>query len=105
MARRLVVDSEAAEEADAQVRYYAERAGEHVALRFVAEVEAIYGALAEGRVIGASYPHVRFRVPLKRVFLERFPYAVVFFVDADDVHVVAVEALRRNPGYWRGRLR
>lgn len=105
MTRRLVVDEEASEEADAQVRYYAERAGEHVALRFVAEVEAVYVALADGRIVGANYPRVRFRLPLKRVFLDRFPFAVVFYVEEDEVHVVAVEALRRSPGYWRARLR
>ena len=31
--------------------------------------------------------------------------AVVFYVKADTVHVVAVEALRERPGYWRTRLR
>lgn len=55
--------------------------------------------------MGVSYPHVRFRLPLKRVFLDRFPFAVVFYVEEDNVHVVAVEALRRRPGYWRARLR
>jgi plasmid stabilization system protein ParE len=105
MTLRLVVDDEASEEAEAQVRYYAERAGTHVALRFVAEIEAVYVGLVESRFVGASYPHVRFRLPLKRVFLDRFPFAVVFYVEEDEVHVVAVEALRRRPGYWRGRLR
>lgn len=105
MTRRLIVDEEASEEAEEQTRYYAERAGEHVALRFAVEIEAIYVALAEGRRVGVSYPHVRFRLPLKRVFLDRFPFAVVFYVEEDNVHVVAVEALRRRPGYWRARLR
>ena len=115
MTRRLIVDEDAAEEADAQVRYYTERAGLHVALRFISEIEAVYVALAEGRVVGANYPRVRFRLPLKRVFLERFPFAVVFYMEAregagegegeTEVHVVAVEALRRQPGYWRARLR
>jgi plasmid stabilization system protein ParE len=105
MTRLLVVDEEASEEAEAQVRYYAERAGVEVALRFAAEIEAVYRGLAESKLIGASYPRVRFRLPLKRVFLDRFPFAVVFYVEEDEVHVVAVEALRKRPGYWRGRLR
>lgn len=87
------------------MRYYAERAGVEVALRFVAEIEAVYRRLAESKLIGASYPRVRFRLPLKRVFLDRFPSAVVFYVEEDEVHIVAVEALRKRPGYWRGRLR
>jgi plasmid stabilization system protein ParE len=63
MTRSVVVDNAAAEEAETQVRYYAERAGEGVALRFVAEIEAIYRGLAEGRFVGVNHPHVRFRLP------------------------------------------
>jgi hypothetical protein len=62
MTRKVVVDAAAAEEADAQVRYYRERAGESIS-------------------------------------------AVVFYVDGEVVHVVATEALRRRPGYWRNRIR
>ncbi len=105
MSRTLVVAQEASEEAEGQAGYYAERAGEGVALRFVAEIEAVYRGLSQGRFAGVSHPFARFRVPVKRVFLDRFPFAVVFFEDGDRVTVVAVEALRRRPGYWRARLR
>lgn len=105
MTRRLVVDLDAAEEAEAQARYYEARAGEVVSLRFVAEVEVIYRALAEGRLVGVNYPRARFRLPIKRVFLDRFPFAVVFFVENDVVTVVALESLKKRPGYWRARLR
>lgn len=105
MTRTLIVDDEAQEEAEGQVAYYVERAGTAVALAFVAELEAIYRGLAEARLVGVNHPRVRFRVPVKRVFMERFPFAVVFFIEGDVVRVVAVEALRRRPGYWRARLR
>jgi plasmid stabilization system protein ParE len=105
MSRSLDVDEEAAEEAEAQIRYYRERGGPQVALRFVAEIEAIYAGLAEGRVVGANQARIAFRLPVKRVFLERFPFAIVFFVDSETVRVIAVEALRKRPGYWRARLR
>lgn len=51
-----------------------------------------------------NHPVVRFRLPIKRVFLERFPFAVVFYVEDETVCVVALEALRKQPGYWRSRL-
>ncbi len=105
MNRKLVVDETAAEEAEAQVRYYAERAGTHVALRFVAEIEAIYRGLAERRFVGVNHQRVRFRLPVKRVFIDRFPFAVVFYVEDETVYVIAVEALRKRPGYWHSRLR
>jgi plasmid stabilization system protein ParE len=105
MTRTLVVDDEAQEVAEGQAAYYVERAGSVVALAFVAELEAIYRGLADARLVGVNHPRVRFRLPIKRVFRDRFPFAVVFFVDADAVRVVALEALRRRPGYWRARLR
>jgi len=105
MKRRLDVDEEAAGEADAQAQYYVDRAGTQVALRFVAEIEAIYQGLVERRLVGVTHARVRFRVPLKRVFLDRFPFAIVFYIEDEIVHVVALEALRSQPGYWRGRLR
>jgi len=105
MSREVVVDEAAVEEAEAQASYYAERAGNEVALRFAAEIEAIYLGLADNRFVGANHPRVKFRVPIKRVFLDRFPFAVVFFVDNEIVHVVALEALRKRPDYWRSRLR
>ena len=104
MTRQLLVDEDAAEEAEAQVRYYLERAGTQVALRFVAEVEAIYVGLVEGRFVGTNHPRVQFRLSVKRVFLDRFPFAVVFYIEGDTVRVVALEALRKRPNYWRSRL-
>jgi plasmid stabilization system protein ParE len=105
MTRTLIVDEAAQDEAEAQAAYYAERAGTSIALVFVAELEAIYRGLFEGRFVGVNHPRVKFRVAVKRVFMDRFPYAVVFFTNADVVHVVAVESLKRRPGYWRSRLR
>jgi hypothetical protein len=104
MSRRVVVDDAAFEEAEAQARYYREHAGEELALRFAAEVEAILTGLAENRFVGVPHSRVTFRLPIKRVYLDRFPYALVFYVDNDVVYVVALEALRKRPGYWRARL-
>jgi plasmid stabilization system protein ParE len=72
MTRTLVVDDEAQEEAEGQVAYYAERAGTAVALAFVAELEAIYRGLAEAKLVGVNHPRVKVRLPLKRVFMDRF---------------------------------
>lgn len=40
---------------------------------------------------------------LRRVFVNRFPYAVLYAVDAQRVYVVAVAHFRRRPGYWKHR--
>lgn len=41
---------------------------------------------------------------VRRVLLDRFPYAVVFEVRAEELLVVAVAHTKRRPGYWRDRI-
>ncbi len=43
-------------------------------------------------------------VELRRVFVRRFPYFVLYEGDASRVWVVAVAHFRRRPGYWKDRL-
>ena len=40
----------------------------------------------------------------RRVFLHRFPYAVIYHQRPQDILVVAVMHLKRQPGYWKARL-
>lgn len=40
----------------------------------------------------------------RRCRLRRFPYGVVYGVDADEIIVVAVAHSHRAPQYWRTRL-
>jgi plasmid stabilization system protein ParE len=103
--RQPIVFEEAAEEVEAQIIYYREHAGENVALRLINAIEAASQGLLEGRFVGVNHRRMKYRWPLKRVLLARFPSAVVF--DLEDVfdNIVAFEALRRRPGYWRRRLR
>jgi len=39
----------------------------------------------------------------RSVLLERFPYRVYYYVDADDLFVIALLHGRRRPGLYRGR--
>ncbi|MCA9708031.1 MAG: type II toxin-antitoxin system RelE/ParE family toxin [Myxococcales bacterium] len=41
---------------------------------------------------------------VRRVLAPGFPYAVIFVVKADTVHVVAFAHMKRRPDYWHGRL-
>jgi len=40
----------------------------------------------------------------RRRMLHRFPYAVVYLAEADEIVVYAVMHLRRKPGYWTDRI-
>lgn len=42
---------------------------------------------------------------VRRLVLERFPYSVVYVVLDSRIVVLAVAHSRRQPGYWRHRLR
>ncbi len=41
---------------------------------------------------------------IRRLVLRRFPYKLLYTVQADHVFVVAVAHQHRNPGYWTDRL-
>lgn len=36
--------------------------------------------------------------------LRKFPYALVYALGMEQVHLLAVAHLRRRPGYWRNRV-
>lgn len=53
-----------------------------------------------GRLPGAPA-----ELPVRRVLLSRFPYAVVFVEAEDVIRVIAVMHGKRKPGYWLERLK
>jgi plasmid stabilization system protein ParE len=65
---------------------------------YVAEVEeAVERALrapATGAPLGPT---------LRRMFVRRFPYFVLYAADETRVFVLAVAHFRQRPGYWRHR--
>jgi len=41
---------------------------------------------------------------LRRCLLSRFPYGLIYGIDADTIIVVAVSHLHREPRYWINRI-
>jgi len=41
---------------------------------------------------------------IRRCLFARFPYALIFGIEADTIVVIAVAHLHRKPGYWADRL-
>jgi hypothetical protein len=41
----------------------------------------------------------------RRCLLRRFPYGLIYALDQDDILILAVAHTRREPGYWRDRLK
>ncbi|NCD33979.1 MAG: type II toxin-antitoxin system RelE/ParE family toxin [Spartobacteria bacterium] len=42
---------------------------------------------------------------LKRCYMKRFPFSIVYGVEDDCVIIVAVAHMRRKPMYWEGRVK
>ena len=40
---------------------------------------------------------------LRRCFVNRFPYGIVYSNEGDEVFILALMHLHRNPDYWRHR--
>ena len=40
----------------------------------------------------------------RRLFLDRFPYFVVFRETAKELQVIAIAHAKRRPGYWKKRV-
>lgn len=66
--------------------------------RFLDEVERAKHLIAERpRAWPEIEPGVHHKV------LHRFPFALIYVIDTDEVRIFAVAHHRRRPRYWRGR--
>jgi plasmid stabilization system protein ParE len=95
--RPLVFEPAAADEAAEARDWYAERS-HALRERFLADLRAALLAIHDAP---ERWPQIA--PGLRRMLLRRFPYAVLYVVEADQIHVVAVMHQRRRPGYWQKR--
>jgi plasmid stabilization system protein ParE len=95
------------EEADAEMaeaaRWY-ERNRAGLGLEFLTAVDAAAARIEQNPRIGSPTPGVDDK-DIRRVFVRRFPYHVVYIELPDRLQVLAVAHDRRRPAYWVGRLR
>jgi toxin ParE1/3/4 len=86
------------EYADAAL-YYEERVP-GLGAQFTAEVEAAIAA-----VLAAPDRWRPIEEDVRRYLVHRFPYGLLYTIEPDQVFVVALMHLSREPGYWRHRVR
>lgn len=65
---------------------------------FAAEVHRVISYLREFPDVGAPV-----QASVRRVLVDRFPYAVVYEHRGDEIRVYAIAHLSRRPRYWRRR--
>jgi plasmid stabilization system protein ParE len=96
-----ISDEADAEMAEAARWYERNRVG--LGLEFLAAVDAAVTRIEENPGIGSRPPGVGDDA-IRRVFVRRFPYHVVYLELPDRLQVLAVAHDRRRPAYWVGRL-
>lgn len=97
MSKPLRFHSEALEELTAEAVYY-ESKSRGLGARFASEVEASTRIATEFPEMGAP-----FKYGTRRVFPKKFPFSVVYRIQANEIVVLAVASDARKPGYWRNR--
>lgn len=65
---------------------------------FITAVERAVARLAAFPEHGSPY-----LLGTRRIVLRRFPFSVIYLVEAEVILVVAVAHHSRKPGYWRAR--
>ena len=88
---------EAEAELAAAALFYEARVG-GLGRRFAAEVQRVITLIREYPDAGAPV-----RLPVRRVLVDRFPYAIVYRREPESVHILAVAHLQKRPGYWPRR--
>ena len=88
---------EAKEEFLAAIDYYNENVP-GLGIEFAAEVNAAVELI---EAFPASWPEVEFEI--HRCLVRRFPYALLYAVEKDQIMIYAVMHTKRDPDYWKGR--
>lgn len=89
---------EDAEEEYASAAVYYERQVEDLGERFIEQVEATLA-----RVLSAPLRPRCFENACRKLHVNRFPYALIYRVKADELQILALTHAKRRPGYWRER--
>ena len=98
---QLLIVEPALDEAAHAVRHYnaiSPALGARFAAELARSLELVVSQPRAWARTGAQQAELRKRV------LARFPYAVIYRVEADCLRVIAFVHHRQRPGYWRGRL-
>lgn len=102
MTRKILIEEQAGEELTAAFDWYeSQRAG--LGHEFLTSVDEAIEHLRKSPDASVPVPGVPEDLAVRRVFVKRFPYAVVFLEKEGGLHILAFAHLRRRPGYWLRR--
>ncbi len=81
------------------INYYEEKET-GLGYEFAAEV---YAAIERIMAMPKAWPH--FTQDIRRILLRRFPYGLLYATGDNEIFIVAVMHLRREPRYWKKRAK
>ena len=87
-----------AEEEMSEAAVFYEAASAGFGDKFLADVQHTVDRLRSHPEFG-----VDIAAGLRRALLHRFPFSLIYSVEADEILIVSVAHHRRRPGYWRSR--
>lgn len=97
MARRVVVQPQSDLDIQAAAVWYEDQQS-GLGARFLDELDLVFQRIAESP---QQFPGLEGDV--RRALLHRFPYGVYFFAESEEVKVLAVLHLHRQPDMWKNR--
>jgi hypothetical protein len=103
MSHRLLVLDEAEDELFAAEDWY-ERQRPGLGRAFRIAVEEAVERLLKAPKAASPISSAPALAGVRRAFIKRFPYSIVFIEHKDDLWIVAFAHHNRRPGHWRERL-
>ncbi len=95
---RVSFNPEAEREFCEAARWYLDEAGVNQARDFRNQVHRTLQLPREHPAVGTPG-----RNKTRSLLVHRYPYSVVYRIEADDLSIIAVARHSRRPGYWGGR--
>jgi hypothetical protein len=68
-------------------------------VQFLTEFDA-----AIRRIVAYLKSYALFENEIRRCLIKRFPYSILYGIDADTIVIIAVAHLHQKPNYWVARL-
>ena len=91
-------DPEARTEFLEAIQYY-EECQEGLGRRFHLAIESAVQHISE-----APFLYRMLKAPFRRYLLPKFPYSIIYSIEPDHIHIIAVAHNKRKPGYWTNRI-
>jgi plasmid stabilization system protein ParE len=66
---------------------------------YLSEIERAIASIAQSPM---TWP--KLEGELRRRLVRRFPFSILYYIESEEIVIVAVAHLRRKPGYWKKRL-